>query len=109
MAHTLGEAAKAAGVSKTTLRRAIQSGRISAIRRDDGSYEIDPAELHRAFPSHSDGSGTLARSVTAIEPASYGSKSRCWASVWSKRMTSSAISVGASTSPRWSGARRRSG
>lgn len=67
MAHTLGEAAKAAGVSKTTLRRAIQSGRLSAIRRHDGSYEIDPAELHRAFPSHSDGSGTLARSVTAID------------------------------------------
>jgi excisionase family DNA binding protein len=67
MAHTLGEAAKAAGVSKTTLRRAIQSGRLSAIRRHDGSYEIDPAELHRAFPRHSDGSGTLARSVTAID------------------------------------------
>ena len=65
MAHTLGQAAKAAGVSKTTLRRAIENGRLSASRNDDGSYEIDPAELHRAFPpSHSDGSGTMARSVT---------------------------------------------
>jgi hypothetical protein len=35
-----------------------------ASRNDDGSYEIDPAELHRAFLSHSDGSGTMARSVT---------------------------------------------
>ena len=64
MAHTLGQAAKAAGVSKTTLRRAIENGRLSASRNADGSYEIDPAELHRAFPSHSDGSGTMARSVT---------------------------------------------
>jgi hypothetical protein len=64
VAHTLGQAAKAAGVSKTTLRRAIENGRLSASRNDDGSYEIDPAELHRAFPSHSDGSGTMARSVT---------------------------------------------
>jgi excisionase family DNA binding protein len=63
--HTLGQAAKVAGVSKTTLRRAIESGRLSATRNDDGSYEIDPAELHRAFPSHSDVGETLARSVTA--------------------------------------------
>lgn len=63
--YTLGTAAAAAGVSKTTLRRAIQSGRLSAIRCDDGSYEIDPAELHRAFPGHSDGAVVLARSVTA--------------------------------------------
>jgi excisionase family DNA binding protein len=64
VAHTLGQAAKAVGVSKTTLRRAIESGRLSATRNEDGSYEIDPAELHRAFPGHSDGAETLARSVT---------------------------------------------
>lgn len=67
MAYTLGEAAKAANVSKTTIRRAIQAGRLSASRQDDGSYVIDPAELHRAFPGSSDGSGTLARSVTASD------------------------------------------
>jgi hypothetical protein len=65
MAYTLGQAAHAAGVSKTTLRRAIDKGRLSANRREDGSYEIDPAELHRVFPNHSDDAGTLARSVTA--------------------------------------------
>jgi excisionase family DNA binding protein len=67
VAYTLGEAAKAASVSKTTLRRAIEKGRLSATRRDDGSYEIDPAELHRAFPRPGDGSGTMARSVTASD------------------------------------------
>ena len=51
VAYTLGQAAKAANVSKTTIQRAIKSGRLSATRRDDGSYDIDPAELRRAFPA----------------------------------------------------------
>lgn len=50
MSYTLGEAAKATGKSKTTLHRAIKSGRISAHKALDGSYSIDPAELHRMFP-----------------------------------------------------------
>jgi len=33
-----------------TIQRAIKSGRLSASRRDDESYEIDPSELHRVFP-----------------------------------------------------------
>lgn len=49
MSYSVGEAAKATGVSKSTLSRAIKSGRISAIRREDGSYSIDPAELHRVY------------------------------------------------------------
>ena len=51
MSYTLGEAAKAVGKSKTTLHRAIKSGKISASKADDGSYVIEPAELHRLFPS----------------------------------------------------------
>ena len=50
MSYTLGDAAKAAGKSKTTLHRAIKSGKISANKAEDGSYSIDPAELHRVFP-----------------------------------------------------------
>lgn len=50
MSYTLGDAAKATRKSKTTLHRAIKSGKISAAKADDGSYSIDPAELHRAFP-----------------------------------------------------------
>jgi excisionase family DNA binding protein len=61
MAYSLGQAAEAAGVSKTTLRRAIRSGRLSATRRDDGSYEVEPVELHRAFPSPGDGAAPVAR------------------------------------------------
>jgi len=50
MSYTLGDAARAVGKSKTTLHRAIKSGRISAIKAEDGSYSIEPSELHRVFP-----------------------------------------------------------
>jgi chromosome segregation ATPase len=32
-----------------TIQRAIKSGKISAPKGDNGSYEIDPSELHRVF------------------------------------------------------------
>lgn len=46
---SLSQAAKLAGKSKSTINRAIKTGKISAARHDDGSYSIDPAELARAF------------------------------------------------------------
>jgi excisionase family DNA binding protein len=49
MSYTLGQAAKATGKSKPTIQRAIKSGKMSAIKNEDGSYLIDPAELHRVF------------------------------------------------------------
>lgn len=47
---TMGQAAREAGLSKTTIWRAVKSGKISATRNDDGDFEIDPAELFRVFP-----------------------------------------------------------
>jgi len=46
---SMSQAAKIAHVSKATIHRAIKSGRISAVRQDDGSYLIDPAELSRVY------------------------------------------------------------
>jgi len=46
----LRQAAIQAGTSKSTILRAIQSGRLSAVRTDDGGYAIDPAELFRVYP-----------------------------------------------------------
>lgn len=46
---SLSQAAKLTGKSKSTINRAIKTGKISATRHDDGSYSIDPAELSRAF------------------------------------------------------------
>jgi excisionase family DNA binding protein len=47
---SLREAAQQARTSKSTILRAIQSGRLSAARTDDGGYSIDPAELCRVYP-----------------------------------------------------------
>jgi excisionase family DNA binding protein len=48
MQHTLGSAARVAGLSKSTLSRAIKDGKLSAIRCDDtGSYKIEQSELER--------------------------------------------------------------
>lgn len=50
MAYTLGEAAKATGISKASISRAVSSGRISATKKEDGSFSIEPVELHRVYP-----------------------------------------------------------
>lgn len=50
MAYTLGDAAKATGKSKATISKAIKNGRISATKDKTGTFQIDPAELHRVYP-----------------------------------------------------------
>lgn len=49
--YTLGTAAIAVGRSKATISRAIKQGLLSLNSKNaDGSYNIDPAELHRLWP-----------------------------------------------------------
>tara|TARA_R110001583_G_scaffold143195_1_gene295280 strand:- start:322 stop:753 length:432 start_codon:yes stop_codon:yes gene_type:complete len=50
MKYSLSEAARATGKNKTTIQRAIKNGKISATKGNNGSYEIEPSELHRVFP-----------------------------------------------------------
>lgn len=50
MILTLRQAAELTGKSKSTLTRAIKSGRLSASRDGEGMYSIDPAELARVYP-----------------------------------------------------------
>jgi excisionase family DNA binding protein len=72
MSYTVGQAAKATGRSKPTISRAIKAGTISATRNADGSYTIDPAELHRVFPpvaSSSNDNPDLKRSETPVPQA----------------------------------------
>ena len=47
------KAAKEAGIAKKTLLEAISSGRLTAAKNDKGYWEIDPAELFRAYPKTS--------------------------------------------------------
>lgn len=49
----IGEAAKVAGVSKSTLLRAVKKGKISASRNDAGAFMFDPSELARVYPGAS--------------------------------------------------------
>ena len=50
MQFSLSQAAKETGKGKSSIHRAIKSGRLSAHRHDDGTYSIDASELFRAFP-----------------------------------------------------------
>lgn len=49
MELSLSAAARATGRSKSTINRAIKSGKLSARRDDAGGYRIDASELARAF------------------------------------------------------------
>jgi hypothetical protein len=73
MYESLGMAAKAAGVSKSTILRAIKAHRISAAKTETGDWQIDPAEPHRVFPpacaADRAGNGSVERGATAAEQA----------------------------------------
>jgi hypothetical protein len=73
MGYALGQAAKAVGMSKTSILRSIKAGRISAGRDEFGQWAIEPCELHRVYPPLADdtgtGNGTEERGVTGGETA----------------------------------------
>ncbi len=77
----LREAAEQAGTSKSTIWRAIKSGRMSATRTDDGGFAIDPAELFRAFPPERPSERLAGQDATALasdveRPATRGTANR---------------------------------
>ena len=58
MGYTLGEAARATGLNKTTVLKAIRRGVISATKDDLGQWCIEPCELHRVYPARSEDNGS---------------------------------------------------
>jgi hypothetical protein len=80
MGYTLGQAAKAVGMSKTSILRSIKAGRISAGRDELGQWAIEPCELHRVYPPLTDendtGNGTGERAVTGAKTALVEANSR---------------------------------
>jgi len=50
MYFTLGQAAREAGVAKSTISKALSSGKLSYREKNTDGYKIDPAELFRVFP-----------------------------------------------------------
>src|SRR5438132_9475194 len=73
MSYTLGQAAKAVGMSKTSILRSIKAGRISAGRDEFGQWAIELCELHRVYPALTEetvtGNGRGERAVTGGETA----------------------------------------
>ena len=49
MALTLAEAAQQTGLNRSTVLRAIKSGRISGNKDELGQWSVEPAELFRVF------------------------------------------------------------
>lgn len=50
MGLTLRQAADLCGASRSTIHRALKSGKLSGKRLEDGAWDIDPSELARVFP-----------------------------------------------------------
>jgi hypothetical protein len=50
MGLSLRQAADMCGKGRSTLHRALQSGKMSGTKGDNGEWSIDGAELARAFP-----------------------------------------------------------
>jgi hypothetical protein len=68
MIFTLGTAATACGISKSTVLRAIRSHRISANKNDVGDWSIEASELFRVFPPARNGEdGATERDATPAE------------------------------------------
>ncbi len=51
MAYSLTQAAEAAKVQRSTVFKWIKAGKVSAVKAEDGTYRIQPAELHRFLDS----------------------------------------------------------
>jgi hypothetical protein len=68
MAHmSLGQAAKAAMVSKATISKALASGRLSYVSKSTAGYQIDAAELFRVFTPKPLATVESERSETPVE------------------------------------------
>src|SRR5262245_12697652 len=61
MPYTLQEAADATGMNRSSIFRAIKAGKISAVRNEQGTWQIEPAELHRIYPPWAETDVTTAR------------------------------------------------
>lgn len=66
---SLVQAAKLTGKSKSTLTRAIKSGRMSAVRKTDGTFGLDASEVLRVFPRDAGLSASSAADAVASDAA----------------------------------------
>jgi hypothetical protein len=66
MSYTLAAAAKATGLNKSTILKAIQGGKIIGTKDERGKWHVEAAELHRVYPALEEG---RAASIAAQQSA----------------------------------------
>lgn len=67
MQLTLQQAANATGKAKSTIQRAIKSGKLSASIKEDGSYGIDTSELDRVYALRNTGGAPVVMKQNVTE------------------------------------------
>ena len=70
MSYTLAAAAAACGLNKSTVLRAIKTGKISGTKDEHGEWHIEAAVLHRVYPpvaAAAAGNGALPRDAMLAE------------------------------------------
>jgi hypothetical protein len=72
MSYTLAAAAKAAGLNKSTIVKAVKSGKIIGTKDERGKWHIEPAELHRVYPAVGERSDAAVRQSAAPDVAAIG-------------------------------------
>lgn len=65
---SLSQAAKETGKSKSTINRAIKTGKLSATRHDDGTYSIAASELFRVFQKEPETGSSWSGTQPQTEP-----------------------------------------
>ena len=76
MSYTLAAAATATGLSQTTILKAIEDGRIAAIKDEHGEWQVEPAELHHLHPSPTERSegGEVAPPLAVLDVDALGAQ-----------------------------------
>ena len=86
MAYNLAEAAAATGLNKTTVLRAIKTGKISGVRGKNGEWCVEAAELHRVYPSlQRQRAPRMRRSVATIDTEMPARPSSAELGIWEVR------------------------
>jgi hypothetical protein len=86
MAYSLAAAAAATGLDKTTVLRAIKSGKISGARDRSGEWCVEAAELHRVYPSlQRQRAPRMRRSVVTIDTEMRTRPSSAELGIWELR------------------------
>ena len=75
MSYTLAAAAKATGLNRSTILKAIKGGKIAGTKDKLGKWHVDPAELHLVYPAVGEsGVGGNAQQSAAPDVAALGTQ-----------------------------------